>query len=87
MPSSYIVKSGDTLQSISAKIYGDSAKFTSILYANSSISSSGQELSEGQELIVPALASSVSLVAASKLTYILSMLKSTICLAFSSSIK
>ena len=63
MPKKYIVRKGDSLAGIAKKFYGDElgnklANVENIFKANSKILKSIDELSVGQELIIPSLLSS-----------------------------
>ena len=51
----YMVKSGDTLSSISRKFYGSSNHYRHIMNANKRLLKSAKELRPGQQLIIPQL--------------------------------
>ena len=52
-PSRYVVKEGDTLESIAASVYGDSARWPDIYRANAGSLGRGGEVKPGQVLSLP----------------------------------
>jgi nucleoid-associated protein YgaU len=52
-PRTYVVQSGDTLNSIAERLYGDGAKETILLQANRNLVAGSQEIRAGMVLIVP----------------------------------
>lgn len=58
-PSSYTVKSGDSLSAIAQKLYGDSAYWTAIYWANDKAIKYANDIQTGQTLTIPAKPSSV----------------------------
>ncbi|HEY1705799.1 MAG TPA: transglycosylase family protein [Trebonia sp.] len=58
-PSSYTVKSGDSLSAIAQNLYGDSAYWTAIYWANDKAIKYANDIETGQALTIPAKPSSV----------------------------
>jgi LysM repeat protein len=57
-PSSYTVKSGDSLSAIAQHLYGDSAYWTAIYWANDKAIKYANDIESGQTLTIPAKPSS-----------------------------
>jgi LysM repeat protein len=58
-PSSYTVKSGDSLSAIAQNLYGDSAYWTAIYWANDKAIQYANDIETGQTLTIPVKPSSV----------------------------